>query len=365
MTTRPVDRPVRHAWRVVWTIAAKDIGDAIRNKSILVNLISVLVAVFIWRMTPAWFGRGTTNIIVWDQGASRLTAAIDQDGRYRLIEADAQERFLQLVGDEQQPILGVILPADLDHRLASGESVSLTGHLPWAARKQMANVQADYEALFSQMLGQPVEITLDGNLVYPQPGGMGEHTMMTVAQLVPVMLVSLSAVPLLMIEEKQARTMDTLLVSPAGPWQVAAGKALAGLFYGLLFVEIALVMVRNSIVHWGIAISGSLIGLVVFVLLGLLVGSLVDRPQQMSIWMMPLMTFLLIPIILNAVEVILPAALAQALTWLPSVALAILIRASYVGTVETGPILRNLAIVLAWSIPVVMLLVRRLSRLHE
>jgi len=354
----------RSALRMVWTIAAKDILDAIKNKSILANLLSVLFVIVLWRTLPSLYKRDSTNLIVWDPAESRLSAAIDQDSRYRLLAASSRESFLEVVGEEQGPILGVVVPADLDQTLAAGEPITLEAYLPWAARHQVAEVQLEYQAVFSQMLGQPVQLQLDGNLIYPHGEGMGEHTMLSITQVAPMMILCLAVVPLLMVEEKQTRTMDALLVSPAGPWQVAAGKAVAGMFYGLLFSALALILAWNSIVHWWLVILGVLLGLLGLVLLGLLVGSLADHPQQMTIWMMPVMTVLLIPVILNALEGLLPRAVAQGITWLPSVALAILMRSSYLGTVELGSVLRNLLVVVLWIIPVWLLFVRRMRRLN-
>jgi ABC-2 type transport system permease protein len=45
-------------------------------------------------------------------------------------------------------------------------------------------------------------------------------------------------VPTLMLEEKQTRTMDALLVSPASISQVVIGKAIAGFFYILVTAAI-------------------------------------------------------------------------------------------------------------------------------
>lgn len=354
----------RSTLRMIGAIAAKDILDAIKNKSILSNLISVLFIIVLWQTLPSLYKGGSTNLIVWDPAESRLSAAIDADSRYRLLAASSREIFLELVGEEQGPVLGIMVPYDLDQALAADESIVLEGYLPWAARHEAAEVQAEYEAVFTQMLGQTVQLQLDGNLVYPHGDGMGEHVMLSITQVAPMMILCLAVVPLLVVEEKQTRTMDVLLVSPAGPWEVAAGKALAGIFYGLLFSALALILAWNSIAHWWLAILGVLLGLLGFVLLGLLVGSLVDHPQQMTIWMMPVMAVLLIPVILNALEGLLPDAVAQGITWLPSVALSILIRSSYLEVVEAKVVWRNLLLVIMWIIPVCLFLVRRMRRLN-
>ncbi len=103
---------------------------------------------------------------------------------------------------------------------------------------------------------------------------------------------ALLVIPHLMLEERQTKTMDALLTSPASPGQVVLGKALAGFFYILIIGGLALVLFSAFIVNWPMALVAFL-GYALFAIgLGLLVGSFITSSKQIGIWMLVLMLFL-------------------------------------------------------------------------
>jgi ABC-type Na+ efflux pump permease subunit len=191
---------------------------------------------------------------------------------------------------------------------------------------------------------------------------LGANHLIAMAFVIVPVFVSVATVPLLMIEEKRTRTVEVLRVSPATGVQLVMGKALAGLFYCMILSGVALVLGRTMITQWALALAAILLGAVSLVGLGLLLGSVTDRPQLLSMWGFPLMAFLLFPVLLKAMEPILPEALSGALEWTPTVALATLFRISFSEWVEWGRIATNVGIVLLWAVPLYAVLTRLVLR---
>jgi ABC-type Na+ efflux pump permease subunit len=346
--------------RIVLAIAAKDIADAVANKATLINLLSVVLVMVMWQVFPSFYKEEQANIIVYDQGQSQLTSQIDDDPQYRLLAAGSLPVFQELVREEGGGALGIIIPTGFDSR--QEEVSQLDGYYPFAGRHKVAELKADIEQRFSAVIGRPVRIDVDENVLYPGADTLGANQLIAMAFVIVPVFVSVATVPLLMIEEKRTRTLDVLQVSPATGLQLVMGKALAGLFYCLLLSGVALMLGRTMITQWALALAAILLGAVAMVGLGLLLGSVTDRPQLLSLWGFPLMAFLLFPVLLKAMEPILPEALAGALEWTPTVALATLFRISFAEWVEWDRIATNVGIVLMWAVPLYAVLTRLVLR---
>ena len=80
-------------------------------------------------------------------------------------------------------------------------------------------------------------------------------------------------VPLLIVEEKEKRTLDFLLSSPASLNEIIAGKALTGVVYTRLIAGLLLGINRQSIQNWPLTLLTVVLGLLFVVGVGLVIGS--------------------------------------------------------------------------------------------
>ena len=99
-----------------------------------------------------------------------------------------------------------------------------------------------------------------------------------------ILTMGLALAPLLFVEERQAHTLEVLLVSPARITEVIGGKAIAGVFYCLLAALVIFFLNRLLVVHWGVAILAVVLGSAFAVAVGLLVGMGSDNPTTVSLW---------------------------------------------------------------------------------
>lgn len=171
-------------------------------------------------------------------------------------------------------------------------------------------------------------------------------------------------VPYLIFEEKQTRTMDALLVSPASASDITIGKALAGMVYCLVAMSVVLAFNCSNVVSWGIVALAVLVGATFAVGVGLLIGSGFETAQQVGAWSIIPIILLMAPVMLTMLGN-LPPALDSVLPWMPTIALGNLFLLSFSGSPTLAQALTDLALVLAWSLPLyaaVIWIVRRLDR---
>lgn len=339
-----------------WIIGTKDILDALKNKSSRSNIVLMIgmVAFFYFLSVLRPFDKNV-RVVVYDEGNTKLVleAIMLEDGaRYSFQVSSSLPEMEQMMGNQN---LGLVLPADFDQTLASDGTPTLNGYIFWADRMKVTGLEAKYSQAFSEILGRPVQVVIGQNIVIPGADADGMQTTVTYLMIYFVFSIALLLIPHLMVEEKQTKTLDALLTSPASPGQIVLGKALAGFFYILVTGGLAMVLYSAFIVNWVIALAAFLGFALLAIGLGLAVGSFITSMKQSGIWMLPLMLFMVVPPLFYMAPN-LKAGIRTALTWFPSSALASLFRFACSTGVTPAQVWPNLAVTLV-SITAVFALV--------
>ena len=347
---------------IIWTIGTKDILDVLRNKSALTNFLLMLfmVVFFYWLGTSRPFDKDV-SVVVYDQGNSTLMVDevfLPDGSRYSFRMASSLEEMKTKMANQN---LGLVLPADVDTILSSEKTLVLQGYIFWVERSKVADLEVKYSQAFSTILNAPVKVEIGENIVIPQPEDSGMQTTFAQQMIYFVFMVALGMIPMLLLEEKQTKTLEALMTSPASPGQIVMGKAVAGFFYIFLVACLALILYAQYIVNWGLALV-AVFGYVLFAVgLGLLVGSFMTTMKQIGIWVLFLMLFLVVPP-LFFMEPNLKAGIRIFLTWFPSSALSSLLRFSCTTPAAFSQVLPNLVIVIASILLVLGLVVWKVKR---
>jgi len=357
---------VADSLRIFGTIAAKDIVDALKNRTILFNILFVflIMAVYQWFMPVMYADDG--DIVVHASADSHLFAALENSPDFAPHRVTSLQELKQHMSSDASGKLGLVAPTDFEQRLASaasgaGRLPELGGYVLWSSRAKSDELKSELEARLAELLGQPVRINIEGT-VQPQPDSMGPIRMVAATLVLLLFFMATFTVPHLMFEEKQARTLDALLVSPASISQVVMGKALAGLFYGLTTAVVAYALNWAFVTNWGLTILAVLGGILLAVGLSLLMGTLFSDRHQMMAWALIPGQLVLGPVFLSVFDVILPAPLRTAIYWIPTVALARVFRYSFSSGAPTAQVLLYLTIVLLSAGLVLSLVVWRVRR---
>jgi len=316
----------------------------LRNKKSRINLIMLIVLVlfFYWISTVRPWDK-SIEVVVFDEGDSGLfegTIELSDSYDIRHIEVSS---IGQMKRNMRYEHWGLVVPADFEQTLASGDETTLTGHILWAWRGKVAELETLYSAKFSELLGQPVRVEIGENIVVPSPNI--ETTMVNQHILLVTLFVAITLIPALMQEEKLTKTMDALLVSPASAGHVVMGKALAGLFYLMLTGGLFFALNWIYITNWGLALLAFL-GCAMFSIgVALALGSFVRSQQHMVIWMLPVMFVLTIPAFFSQEPNLAPG-LKGIFSWLPTTALVHIFQYAMSSHAPVDQLLFDLAIVL-------------------
>ena len=342
---------LRDKLRVTLAITAKDMLEGLRNKTTLTVVVTVILMILMYRFLPLITGAGDpAPVFVYEAAPSAALADLEFSSAVRVRSSPSLDALKRRIGDGNEPELGLVIPADFDARAAVGEIPDIQGYvLHWVSQNEATELVQQTEDAIYEETGLDVRITLSEARIYPAVENDGAAFMASLGVIFALCMLGISFIPHLMIEEKSARTLDALMVSPASVWMVVSAKVLTGLAYGLLIGVPSLLIYGPVILNWGVAGSAILAISVFAIGVGLLLGTLVHTRQQLMAWAWVAIIPLMLPPFLAVMQELIPGWLVRLLPWIPTVAASLLIRASAAVEIPLGFILRNLAIILVWS----------------
>jgi len=354
--------------RIVLIIASKDIVDSLKNKLI----ISLILGMGFMLLMPTVMGMmlvpPETPVLVYDPGESRVTTLLENSDQYQLQRAVSPSDVEQVIGSMGFGLgveFGLVVLDDFDQTLEAGGKPVLEGYLAWANRKKADQFKDDFEALFEEMLNQQVVINIEGNIVYPPLDSGLWLLMVTVTPVTIILIMGINLVPTLLFEEKQTKTMSALLVSPASFGQVVVGKALTGLFYVLVSAGVVFVINWAGVVHWEVVLLFILAIGVFSTGVGLVLGSFFESQQDVVGLTMLLLVVFIGSMFVDLLGLNIPVFLQAILPWIPSVALAEIIRFIFVENVPWEETLVNLGSVLSISTLLYALVIWKLGKMDR
>ena len=350
---------------IVWTIATKDIIDALRNKLIMSLIIGLSIMLIMPKVMGLAIDPPYTSVLVFDPGNSILVVELEDSPQFDVIRANSISRLEKAIGSTMVGLgveFGVAIPPDFNQNLKNSEGAEIEGYLVWANRSKAAQLKSDFEAQFTELLGQPVRINIEGNVVYPPSDSPLFLSILTWSSVIVILSMGINLVPHLLFEEKQTKTIDALLVSPASAGQVVMGKALVGLFYIVVTAGVVFVLNWSGIVHWEVAILFVIISALFCVALGLVLGSFYERQQEIVGLTMVLIVFFFGALFIDAMDLEIPAIIQIIVPWVPSVALSNILQYSYLGNVPWVQLWPSLGSLLGFSFLLYALVVWKVRR---
>ena len=348
--------------RIVWAITSKDLIDGIKNKNVITLIISALFIVLVYKYLPGLTAEdGPPALLVYAAGESKLLTELENSPAVDLYTYKSEEDMKYYLTNGEEPELGLVIPANFNAALDSGNGLELQGYmLHFFKEDEVLDLKRYMEDEFTTLLGQPVTISIERIPLQPETGGVTVLTSMGFAFV--TIMVGMMVTPHMMIDEKQEKTLDALMISPANSWHIVLAKALTSLIYTLLLLFIALIFNWNIIQQGWLFLLGGLMGALFAIALGLCLGILIESRQQLTLWAWVALIPLFIPMMLSLMDDLFPEKVVKLFNLIPSSAMFRVFRTSMSGTTPLGyfaPQLVNLAIFSGIFMIIAAWLVRR------
>lgn len=318
--------------RIIWSITLKDITDVIKNKNIISIILSSLFIVVVYKYLPGLTVEdGPPRLLVYDPENSILLSRLYDSPAVDLYTYKSEEDMKYYLTNGDQPELGLVIPKNFNTSENLEEPLELNGYVLQLFKDEDIQELTTYmEGEFEYILERPVKLSVEKIPLQPETYGM---TVLTSMGFVFVtIMVGMMIIPHMMIEEKQNKTIDVLMVSPAGSGHIVLSKAITGLLYTMMMLVIAVAFNWILIQHQWLFLLGGMLGALFSISIGLLLGILIDTRQQLTLWAWFAFIPLLLPMMLSLMDDLLPENVIQVLKWIPSSALFRIFRTSMADT---------------------------------
>ena len=350
--------------RIVWAITRKDLTDAVKNKNILTILLSALFVVAVYKYLPQLTAEeGPPKLLVYDPGNTQFMADLEADPAVDVYTYDSLADMQYYLTNGEVPELGFVIPPDIDSRADSGESIQFQGYaLEIFKDEEVFNLERAMETEFESILGGPVDIRIERLPLQPETYGV--TVMVGLGFVFVTLMVGMLVIPHMMIEEKQAKTLAALMVSPARSGHILASKTLTGLIYTLGMLLITVGLNWNLILQKWLFLVTGILGALFAIGIGLMLGILIDSRQQLTLWGWVAIIPLFIPIILALLDDLIPPLWVKIFTWLPGTALFRAFRTAMAASATSDYYAPQLALVAACALVLLVVdggLIRRLE----
>jgi ABC-2 type transport system permease protein len=318
--------------RILGAITAKDMVEALKTRTTLSVILISMLMVFLYRSLPALTADSPAmNLLVYDAGSTTYWDALEDSMEFKVYGPfPTQSLMVQELVTGVSPELGIVIPEDFDRQLNEGNEIELMGYvMSWVRDADRSVLVDEAEGLLERVSGHPVRVVIEGNEIYPRGDAFGYPMLYSIGLVVGVLMLGMIMTPNLMMEERQSKTIDALLISPIRNTHLVIGKALTGIFYCMILVLIGAIFSGGLILHLWLFIVAGIVGSLFSVAVGLLFGTLFETRQQMTLWVFLLSFPLMLPLFLTWMEGLIPDNVIAFLKWIPSVEMGSLFRASF------------------------------------
>ena len=357
--------------RIVATLFRKDMVDGIRETRVLVSLLTpIILAVLYNVMFPdekavtvkaAYAGPETSAIV--QTLTSRAQSSQSVDLRLQHVATADDARRLVTARDVD---VAFVLPEGVDDAIKAGRSPTIALIAPETPSSGSTFVQSSIEIAVRTLAGQKPAAVIEPQLVKAGSsdqgalGQMGTRRYFVLATVVMMIgMIAVLAVPIMLTEEVEKKTLDALLI--VGSYlEVIAAKALVGLAYTALSVAVMLGLTRLRPEDMTTFALGTAVLALALIGLGLLLGGLFKSAQQVYSWS----SVLLLPIIMPAFVAGLPIpdSLDLVLKATPTSQGMRILANGLSGKPLFSDIWISYAVLIAWGVALYAILAWRLSR---
>lgn len=282
-------------------IVKKDAIAAMRNKLIVLGLVSGVIFAVIYYVLPSTVEE-TFDVALYDGSSSQLfppVSELEMEGIH-IIFFTSEEEFEKAV-EEEDYVAGIALPENFDSQLLSGEQPTITlyfkSEVPESVRTSIEyfiQMAIEYVALGEQPIDIETEM-LGEDMA-------GEHIPLREQSipffLVMALMMEMWTISTLIVEESAFGTMRAVLVTPASPSDVIISKGVIGIIYSFFVAASILILTQSVRGNLPVLFLGILLGAIMAVSMGLFMGSLTKNILGSYIYVAIPLLILMIPAML-------------------------------------------------------------------
>ncbi len=300
--------------RVIRAIMAKDIKDVVKNKTTLYGLLTPIFLAVLYLIINLAQKQGPTVIIAYnpDNVAITQTLGLRPNEEVQISNASSPDevRTAMHSADPKQDY-GVVIPAHALADAQAGKQPQVELYVNAAKQKDEINRQrttiyfssyfitAAHQQPPVKLVSETVNVPKNANSnplskFFSNPNALGSFYGGFTLALTPI-IIGMLVLPVLLVEEKEKKTLRFMLTTPARTSEVVIAKASIGFIYSLLLAALVLLINSGSVNDIPMVALFVVVGSLFGVTMGILIGAFFNNVQAVNTWAGMLMTLMMLP----------------------------------------------------------------------
>ncbi|HEX78859.1 MAG TPA: ABC transporter permease [Dehalococcoidia bacterium] len=222
---------------------------------------------------------------IYDKGDSQLVLNIQELDSITTKVYDNTSELKQATENGSVDI-GIVLPTSFDDAVKQGESVTIEGYI-WgeSLAKNRTIIPVTIADLVRALAGQEVPVEIESVTLGEETGIPWNERLLPFLVLMGVFFGGLMLPSTSLIDEKQKKTLEALVITPASIGDIFISKAILGIVLST-FMGIAILVLNNAFgANSPLLVMVLLFGAIMAAELGLIAGALIkDITTLFTIW---------------------------------------------------------------------------------
>lgn len=269
----------------IFTLLGKELLHGPRGFIIIMTVAAPLLITLVVNLALGNLFGNTAQMAIFDEGQSQLMPLLEEASQLHVTEYDSSDAMKNAVSRGAADF-GIILPADFDSAITSGEKVAVTTYI-WgeSLAKNRTIITATLLDLTHQLSFQPEPIVLESITLGDAETIPWSRRLMPLTVMMAIFFGGLMLPATSLIEEKQKRTLQALAVTPASLPDIFIAKGIMGAMLSLIMGAIILLINQA----WGnsplLLLLVIILGAIMAAEIGLILGTLInDMNTLFAVW---------------------------------------------------------------------------------
>ena len=222
---------------------------------------------------------------IYDQGYSQIVAQAQALDSINTKLYDSRDDLIQATSDGAVDI-GLVLPPGFDDSVTQGETVTVEGFV-WgeSLAKSRTIIPVAFADLVRELAGQEVPVEIESVSLGEDTGVPWNERLLPLLIFFAVFFSGVMLPSTSLIDEKQKRTLQALIITPASVGEIFTSKALVGILLSV-FLGVAVLLLNGAFgAHWLLLLLVLFFSAVMAVEVGLIAGVLIkDITTLFTVW---------------------------------------------------------------------------------
>jgi ABC-type Na+ efflux pump permease subunit len=354
----------------IHAIYLKDLRDALRDSRLIIAVLMPLLIGVLYSVMFKDDTKPTAKLGVVASTATQLPATLQAATKAAVqlkVQSFADQAALTRQVRDKKVDVGLIVPDGFDRALKGGASPKLTVILPASPSFGGDYVAAMLDRVTQSLAGQVPAATI-ARMMLPATAGTSDSAFaalgarkifVLVAVILMLAMIAVYALPAVLTEEREKRTMEALTLIASGA-EVIVAKSLFGLTYCVISVPLMLAVTRVVPENVALFVAAIVLTSVTLVGFGLLLGGLMRTQTQLNTWSSIALLPMLVPSIIVGLPV--PGWVEAIVSVIPTAQTMRLGVNALAGRQLFGAEWLSVAIILGWAVASYCLVWWRLAR---